>query len=306
MTVYIDRVFVLNLCVDYLLLLSTARLSGVALRRIRFLLCGAGGALYAVAVFLPGCRWLSGPIWKAAVGGLLSFFAFRKERYTWRLVGLFALLAGALAGVVLAVGYCIGAPDLLVGKIYRAEINWKLLLGGTIGLSAVLHLLFRQGARHLGGEIMTIMISVNGRTQEISALHDTGNTLRNPMNGQPVLVVEQAALLDMLQESDADILRSKASPEDAIAKLYENHTAVHFSLLPYRSVGTESGLLLAIRSDFIVLKCRKYPNILLALSPGCVSDGGGYCALWGGTEGGNCHAFTETTAAKVSADIQAG
>ena len=54
MCIYIDRVFALNLAVDYLLLLTAARLAGTPLRRLRFLLCGAAGGLYAIAVFLPG------------------------------------------------------------------------------------------------------------------------------------------------------------------------------------------------------------------------------------------------------------
>ena len=48
MCIYIDRVFALNLAVDYLLLLTAARLAGTPLRRLRFLLCGAAGGLYAV------------------------------------------------------------------------------------------------------------------------------------------------------------------------------------------------------------------------------------------------------------------
>lgn len=54
--IYIDRVFALNLALDYMLLLICARLAGTPLRRLRFLLCAAGGALYAAAVFLPGLR----------------------------------------------------------------------------------------------------------------------------------------------------------------------------------------------------------------------------------------------------------
>ena len=49
MCIYIDRVFALNLAVDYLLLLTAARLAGTPLRRLRFLLCGAAGGLYATA-----------------------------------------------------------------------------------------------------------------------------------------------------------------------------------------------------------------------------------------------------------------
>ena len=52
--VYVDSVFVLNGLMDYLLLLVTARLAGIPLRRRRYLLAALAGAAYAVAVFLPG------------------------------------------------------------------------------------------------------------------------------------------------------------------------------------------------------------------------------------------------------------
>ena len=44
----------------------------------------------------------------------------------------------------------------------------------------------------------------------------------------------------------------------------------------------EAGLLLAVRSDYVKVGSITYPRILLALTPGAVSDGGGYQALWGG------------------------
>ena len=55
MVVYLDRVFLLNLLVDYLLLLAGAQLSGRMLCRLRLLLCAAGGGIYAALTFLPGC-----------------------------------------------------------------------------------------------------------------------------------------------------------------------------------------------------------------------------------------------------------
>ena len=58
MTVYLDKVFALNFCVNYLLLWGTARLGASALRRGRFLLAAGAGAFYAVAVYLPGFGFL--------------------------------------------------------------------------------------------------------------------------------------------------------------------------------------------------------------------------------------------------------
>ena len=192
-----------------------------------------------------------------------------------KLIGLFFLLSGALAGVILAVGFCVGAPELLLGRIDRAEIDWKLLLGGTAALAAALHLLFRQGARHGGGELMKVQVAIDGKAKDFTALYDTGNTLRNPVDGRPVLVMEQAALLELLPKTEADILKEKNAPETAMARLYSAGSRLRFTLLPYRSVGMETGLLLAVRSDYIVLSRRRIPRTLIALSQGPVSDGGG-------------------------------
>ena len=102
--VYLDRVLLLNLLVDYLLLLTTARLAGIPLRRGRLALCAAGGALYAGAVFLPGLGWLAHPLCRAAVGAAMALAAWRREAHPWRLTALFFLLAGGLGGLVLALG----------------------------------------------------------------------------------------------------------------------------------------------------------------------------------------------------------
>ena len=75
--VYLDRVAVLNLLVDYLLLLATATLAGTPLRRLRFGVCAALGALYAVLVFI--CRSLAHPLYRAAVGVVLARWAFHRE-----------------------------------------------------------------------------------------------------------------------------------------------------------------------------------------------------------------------------------
>lgn len=307
MTIYIDRVFVLNAAVDYLLLLATARLAGTPLRRLRFLLCGVIGGAYAAALFFPQLTWLAHPVCKIVGGIIIALIAYSRERHIIKMVGLFFLLSGALAGLILAVGFCIGAPDLLWGKVYRAEIDWRLLLGGTAALSAALHLLFRQGARHGGGELMTVQVSINGKVKSFTALRDTGNTLRNPVDGRAVLVIEQNEVFDLLPKREAEILQQTDAPEAAVAELYAAGSPLHFTLLPFRSVGTEAGLLLAIRSDYIRLHKRKIPRTLIALSRGPVSDGGAYCALWGGTERGErVEKTADEDQAVAAADRQAG
>lgn len=284
--VYVDRIFFLNALLDYLLLLATARLAGVPLRRKRFVLCAVLGGLYAAAVFLPNCHILAHPLAKLLFGVAMALFAFIKETTCWRLVLLFFMLSGTLAGAVMALGLVSGAPRLFFSRIYYADISWSVLLSAAFGFYFLLHLVFRQGARHGGGELMDVTVSIGGKEQRVRVLHDTGNTLRDPVNAQPVLVLERRVLREYWTKDEARLLSEDAPPEEKLAQLYRRGTRYHFSLLPFRSVGVTGGLLLAVRSDYIRIGRKKYPRILIALSDGALSDGGGYYGLWGGEERG--------------------
>lgn len=299
MVVYLDRVFLLNLLVDYLLLLSAAQLSGRTLSRLRLLLCAAGGGLYAAATFLPGCGFLRGPLCQLAAGGAMALCAFRGRR---RPALLFLLLSGGLAGFVLALGLWAGSPTALLHRIYRGEMNWPLLLGAALCFYLLLRLLLGQGARHGGGERLKITISVCGRKQTVTALHDTGNTLRDPVSGRPALVLEREAAEDLWPPDVAAVLASPLPPEEKMARLHRLGATVTFTLLPFRSVGVPSGLLLAARSDYIEINGRRYPRIPVALTEHPISDGGCH-ALWGDPDGEEVMADAEAAAA--AADVSA-
>lgn len=114
MVVYLDRVFLLNLLVDYLLLLSAAQLSGRTLSRLRLLLCAAGGGLYAVATFLPGCGFLRG---RCAAGGGWGHGPMRFSRTAAAGTAVFAAVrrTGGLrtgAGTVGRITHGTAAPHL--------------------------------------------------------------------------------------------------------------------------------------------------------------------------------------------------
>ena len=304
--VYLDRVVLLNLAVDYLLLLATARLAGLPLRRRRLGLCAALGAAYAAAVFLPGCRGLAHPLCRLAAGTAMCRLAWLRERRPWRLTALFFLLSGALAGLLLAMGLAAGSPEALLSRVYHADVSWPVLLGSAIGFGLLLHLVFRQGARHEGGELMDVTVSLQGRRQRLRALHDTGNTLRDPVSGQPVLVLEQTSLGGLLPPEVERIVTRRAPPEERMAQLHATDLGRRFSLLPFCSIGAPEGLLLAVCSDSVQIGGTTYPRTLVALSPGPVSDGGGYQALWGGTEGRKHEKAVQAAADVAAQSAQAG
>ncbi|MBQ2062315.1 MAG: sigma-E processing peptidase SpoIIGA [Oscillospiraceae bacterium] len=283
--IYIDRVFVLNALTDYLLLLTAARLAGVPLRRKRLAFCAVLGGAYAAAVFLPGCGFLAHPACKTGAGLGMAFLAYRPQPRRLRLMALFLLLSGALAGMLLAVGLALGSPGQSAGILYRAEISWPVFIVSAAVFYGLVQFLFRQGVRHGRGEIMDITVTIGGKRQSVRALYDTGNTLCDPVSGEAVLVLEQYTLYSLWPEEVSAILRQRIPPEEKMVQLHRIRRGSDFSLLPFRSVGVSAGLMLAYRSDAITVGGRNHRRALLALSEGPLSDGGAYHALWGGEEG---------------------
>lgn len=284
--IYVDTLFLLNALVDYLLLLSAARLAGEPLRRLRFALGGALGGLYAVAIFLPGLTFLAHPMCRLASAALMLLASYGGSRRLLRQGLLFVALTCAFGGGVVAIGLLGGTGLSLGSGVFYSALDLKVVLLSAAVCYGVLTLVFRRLARHSGadGELVDIKLTLGERSAALTALVDTGNTLTDPVSGRPVVVAEgeRAAVLFPREHrpGPADL----RDPTAALTRLGTGEWRSRFRLLPYRSVGVERGLLLAVRADALEKNGRRRGPVLVALSPTPVSDGGGYQALIGAAD----------------------
>lgn len=281
--VYIDSVFLLNAAMDYLLCLVTARLAGISLRRWRYALAALAGGAYAAASFLPGCGFLSaGPV-KLAAGVLMALIAYGGEEHLLRLMLLLLGLSCAMAGCVLALGLLAGNAVPSANGIFYTDVDGKVLLISAGAADLVLTVVFRAAARHgMRGELLPVRLSVGGRTAELTALWDSGNSLREPGSDRPVLVTAPGVLDSLLPWEARRLLTPEAlgQPSSLVEPLARAAPHLRPRLLPYRAVGTGGGLLLMIRTDWVEIQGQRCPEIPAALSPTAL--GTGYSALWGG------------------------
>lgn len=274
--VYLDSVFLLNTLMDYLLLLATARLAGIPLRRGRYILAALCGGVYAAAVFFPDLGFLAQTPVKIAVGVLLSLLAFGGEPTLLRLTLLFFLLSCVLAGLVLSLGLLAAGGVPMVGGVFYTDVNGGVLLAAATAAYLLLTVVFRASAVHgIRGQLLPVRLSICGKTAEFQALRDTGNGLSDATTGKPVLVVSWSAVRGLLPWMQ--------NPEELdIERLRREQPTLAPRLLSYRAVGTAGGLLLSMRSDWTEINGTRWEGLRIAVSPTELGDG--YAALWGGLE----------------------
>lgn len=223
MTVYLDLLMVLNFLVDFLLLLGTNRLTGFPTGCKKAALGAALGAVYSGLCILPGFRFLGGTLWRLVSLGIMASIAFGWSRSAWSRTGIFILLSMALGGIALGFG----------------ESTLTMLLLASAGVWILCRVGF--GGR-VGREFLPVQIQSDRKTVELTALRDTGNGLRDPVTGEPVIVVGANIARKLLGLEPAQL-------RDPVAQMA---SLPGFRLIPYRAVGQPGGMLLGIKTDVTV------------------------------------------------------
>ena len=281
--VYRDALFLLNLIVNYLLLLAAAKLAGEPLRRLRLAAGAALGGLYAAAIFFPGMGFLTHPLCKLGAAVLMLLTGFGGSRRLLRVTLVFFGLSCAFGGGIFAIGLLGGRGLTLRNGVLYSVMDLRILLLSAAVCYAVLTLVFRRTARHGRREVLPAVLTLEGRRVAVNALVDTGNTLTDPVTGRPVMVAEGSRLSPLLPGERVLDEKALRDPVGTLERLSRGGRGRRFRLLPYQAVGVECGMLLALRLDDARVGAEDYGGILVALSPNPVSDGGGYSALIGET-----------------------
>jgi stage II sporulation protein GA (sporulation sigma-E factor processing peptidase) len=260
--IYADSLFALSLLTDYLLCLAAARFCSLRLRRGRYLLAALLGALYAVAVFLPGLGWLASTPVQLAAAGLMGLVAFGGEARLFRCTAAFLALSATFGGMVWAVVMRWGSFPLP---------SAPLLLGTFLGCYGLLSLLLRSRRRaREGGRTLEAALSLGSRRACFRVLRDSGNCLRDPLTGAEVMIVSPEALAPLLPERGELLhLTDPVALVERAADIPELRGRLR--LIACDSVGGR-GLLPLLRPDRAELDGRERPGLLIAISPSAKGD----------------------------------
>lgn len=302
--VTVDLAFALALLMDSAWLWATGVLAGVPARLLRLFAVATLGAALDVLSLFPAGQWLAWGSVRALGTVALVALAFARPRQ-WRLLprvvltylGLGAAMGGAtllLYGAGPAVALPAGSGHLVAFRPVVSAGYPVIWTGGLLAIGGLRLLVTGLGAWwRLRSGLVEVVVDCGWGSRRLMGLVDSGNLLRDPLSGLPVLVVGQAALAGVVPSGLLALAREGPAeaglPETAAGEPWTQRCR----WVPFHAVGTPGGLLPALRPAALTVAGRPV-QALVAFGPSDLGGGGAYQALvpqWlvGGAVPGVCH-----------------
>lgn len=266
-TVYLDELFLLNLVIDYFLLLATAKICALPFRRGRFAASAALGSAWSCVSLLPGLSFFQSPLLHPLLAVGMTLVAFGRERRLWRCCLAFLGVSALFGGAVWAAGLYRG----ILSRGTLIHIDMRVLLLSFALCWALVSLVFHRSAANAERVIYDVAVTRNGHTVTLRALADTGNGLYDPLSGCSVLIVEAASLAPLFPGGDAKYL--SLPPPDAMLHI------PGMRLIPCADIGGKNQLLLAFRPDSVTVDGAERRDLTVAVAPAPLSGNGSYTAI---------------------------
>lgn len=250
MTVYADVLLVINLFVNYALLLCSSMIMKNSASRARVLLGAAIGAFYGLVIFLPDMPSFLELFLRFVATGLIVFgtFGFKNLRYFLRCFFTFFAVSFAFGGIMLVLWVTVAPVGMVYnnGAVYF-DIDLAVLAVSTVVCFAVVSLISHFTARRAPKDsIALVKIVYGGKVVSATALVDTGNSLCEGFSGYPVALGEYSTLEKIIPSSVRDFLDGK-----------ELSPSADFRVVMHKTV-SGTGLLPVFKPDYIEIKSASH------------------------------------------------
>lgn len=240
---YVDSLFLVNFVMNlYLLILVNRSTLRTATRRGMILGAGAGAVVYLLpfAVGLP--MWIKFPIGFIAGTGLMIGIAFRPGniRAFMKLLRTLFWYSFLLGGLLLFVSGT-------VPWVRRSLTGISGVMGtGAIGFWLVCY--WQERGRRKQGNYLCRATLIRGEAKVcVSALLDSGNSLREPISGKPVAVIDMG-----------------------VYRALWGTGQVPYRAIPYHSIGRQNGILRGYLLPVLELEIdginKVFRNVYVAVS----------------------------------------
>lgn len=286
MTIYLDIIFLENLCMNYIILYATAIITKTKPKIIRILIASIIGAIYAIVVVLNILEIYSNIFFKFLISIIIVYLALETKniKNLVKNIIIFYLTSFTFGGVALALLYFVKPENILMRNgVYVGTYPIKIaFMGGILGF-IIITVAFSVIKKKINRKTIycDIKISINERIVQTKALLDTGNFLKDPISGLPVVIVESNILKRILPYELLDDMQLILNGKNVI-NIESSNILSKFRIIPFNSLGKENGILLGIKADYVIVftpEENKIENVIIGIYDGNLTKDGSYSSL---------------------------
>lgn len=286
MTIYLDLIFLENIFMNSIIIYATVIILKKEIKILRILLGSLVGAIYACVYYISNMEIYSNVVLKIILSLVIVYISFGSNglKEFFREVLIFYLTSFTFGGVTFALLYFISPGNILLenGTLMGTYPLKMILIGGLIGFFIII-ISFKCIKNKLSKKDMLCNISIvfkEGKV-DINAIIDTGNFLKEPLTGKPVIIVEKDVLKKVIPENILDYMEEIKSG----SKIIDNKYISKIRLIPFSALGTENGLLLGIKPENFYInyqgKIMENKDIIVGIYNKKLSKNNKYNALVG-------------------------
>ncbi|RBW67364.1 sigma-E processing peptidase SpoIIGA [Bacillus taeanensis] len=259
MTIYLDVIWFLNFCTDFLLLSLTGIFLKRDLKKLRLLTGTLIASCYVIAIVSPLSYLFYHPLFKLIFSMFLMIivFGYKKFSYFMQNLCMFYFVTFMIGGGMLAVHYFLQSDWEVMRSLAAAKstgygdpISWSFVIFGFPSLwyfskHRVEHLEIRKV--HYD-QIADVTIQIEESIFTVKGLIDSGNQLADPITKTPVMI------LDINHCQLPEALHKKLKEVALIFQMEEKHSwQERVRIVPYRGVGQVQEFLTAIKPDLVTI-----------------------------------------------------
>ncbi|MDQ0339233.1 stage II sporulation protein GA (sporulation sigma-E factor processing peptidase) [Caldalkalibacillus uzonensis] len=264
MYLYLDLIWLLNFCIDYLLLWLTAVFRKMECKKWRLALASFIGSSYVLFLFIPSLQSYYTLLIKLLLSLVIVYVAFgfgSIQRYV-KSFFTFYFVSFVIGGGLLAVHYVAGSNhQVLQGMVatqssgYGDLVSWLFVVIGFPLMYWFSRSQWQSIERTKVKErvLVQVQVTINGQHVSCQGLVDTGNQLYEPFSKKPVMLMEAKILEAVVPREILEAARHEQGITDWDQLHLPDHWLARLSLIPYRGVGRQMDLMLTFKPDEVVI-----------------------------------------------------
>lgn len=255
MTIYVDIIIIENLIMNFIILYATGLILKNKISFWKLLLASFIGAIYSALQYMYNTKILSNIIIKIILSIVIIIIAFHPQniKKMFKQLTLFYLTTFTFGGVATYLIYVLKPQNIIIKNgMYVGTYVLKVIFIGAILGTIILIVSFKMSKNKITKKDMICKVSIklNGKEVILDTMVDTGNMLKEPITGNPVVVVEKNSLYDVipkeiLNNTDSILGGDFEKIPDDIKQEY----IPKLKFIPFSSLGKQNGMLIGIKPE---------------------------------------------------------